>query len=100
MIWLVLLVVYLVGWYRTSLMLAKRANEREERIKLTKVDEDDRRFNLGMAMFAALAWPVVLPVLLIHSRMMPHVGPTNAELKRENERMSREIEKLEREAGI
>lgn len=93
--------VYVVGWYRTSLMVARRMNESEQRGRTYRVlDDGDRRFNLGAAMAAACIWPVILPLLFIHSQMLNQVGPTPKDLAQENERLSREIDRLEREAGI
>lgn len=96
------LVSYLFSWYRSTLWLARRMNE-----NAVNLNDDDRRFHLGMAMFIMLCWPVVRPVMELHARMLSRVPPTTAEMKAENTRVKREntqlhleIARLERENDI
>lgn len=90
-----ILAVYTVGWYRNSLWLARRMNE-----SVMRLDDDDKRFHLAMAMLTMLAWPVIRPLMALHARMLGHVPPTNEELRDQNAELRSEIARLEREAGI
>jgi hypothetical protein len=105
--WL-LLALYPVGWYYTAMAVTRRMNESADKSSYRSVQPGE---NLAWGMATALVWPLVLPPMIAHHFMLPHVGPTQrerreAEARRqreqeiEEERLRAKISGLEKELGM
>lgn len=101
MIWIAVIVIYALVWYKSTIYLASVYNENHEKeFPSLGLREHNKKDNLMGAMFANLIWPIWIPLHFLTRHMSGKIPPTTKELQKQIENQHRQIKELEEMLGI